>query len=97
MRDLAQQPWQIDRLAVATPLVPIDRELSQEPGGAARDVNPLSAGYRRKVQLWQKLPLPVANLSPRDAAHPARNQQLLIRSGGSDMNAFLFLAQGPGA
>lgn len=34
---------------------------------------------------------------PRNAAFPARNQQLLIRSGGSDMNALLFAAQGPGA
>ncbi len=33
---------------------------------------------------------------PRDARYPARNQQLLIRSGGSDMNALLFQAQGPG-
>lgn len=33
---------------------------------------------------------------PRDALHPARNQQLLIRSGGSDMNALLLRAQGPG-
>ena len=33
---------------------------------------------------------------PRDARYPAKNQQLLIRSGGSDMNALLFQAQGPG-
>src|SRR5688572_5580693 len=33
---------------------------------------------------------------PRDAAHPARNQQLLIDSNGSAMNALLFMAQGPG-
>ena len=33
---------------------------------------------------------------PRDAAHPARNQQLLIESHGSRMNALLFLASGAG-
>lgn len=33
---------------------------------------------------------------PRDAAHPARNQQLLIPSHGSGMNALLFLAAGKG-
>ena len=31
---------------------------------------------------------------PRDSRLPARNQQLIIRSGGSDMNALLFAAQG---
>ena len=33
---------------------------------------------------------------PRDVRFPARNQQLIIRSGGSDMNALLFKAQGEG-
>ena len=33
---------------------------------------------------------------PRDARFPARNQQLVIRSNGSDMNALLFTAQGEG-
>ena len=33
---------------------------------------------------------------PRDAAHPARNQQLLIDSQGSKMNALFFLAAGAG-
>ena len=33
---------------------------------------------------------------PRDVRFPARNQQLVIRSGGSDMNALLFAAQGEG-
>jgi pimeloyl-ACP methyl ester carboxylesterase len=33
---------------------------------------------------------------PRDAAHPARNQQLLIDSHGSKMNALFFLAAGAG-
>ncbi|CAN5117149.1 FemAB family PEP-CTERM system-associated protein [soil metagenome] len=31
-------------------------------GQAGRDVNPLSPQYSRKVELWKKLPLPVANL-----------------------------------
>ena len=29
--------------------------------GKARDINPLDPQYSRKVQLWQKLPLPIAN------------------------------------
>jgi pimeloyl-ACP methyl ester carboxylesterase len=33
---------------------------------------------------------------PRDAAHPARNQQLLIDSHGAGLNALLFVAQGAG-
>jgi pimeloyl-ACP methyl ester carboxylesterase len=33
---------------------------------------------------------------PRDAAHPARNRQLLIESHGSQMNALFFLAAGAG-
>jgi FemAB-related protein (PEP-CTERM system-associated) len=30
--------------------------------GKAREINPLNPQYSRKVQLWQKLPLPIANL-----------------------------------
>jgi FemAB-related protein (PEP-CTERM system-associated) len=30
--------------------------------GKAREINPLDPQYSRKVQLWQKLPLPIANL-----------------------------------
>src|SRR4029079_14228842 len=33
---------------------------------------------------------------PRDAAHPARNRQLLIDSHGSKVNALFFLAAGAG-
>src|SRR4051812_30789322 len=33
---------------------------------------------------------------PRDAAHPARNRQLVIESHGSQMNALFFLAAGAG-
>ena len=29
--------------------------------GKARDINPLDPQYSRKVQLWQKLPLAIAN------------------------------------
>jgi FemAB-related protein (PEP-CTERM system-associated) len=32
------------------------------PGEEARDVDPTSAAYARKIALWKKLPLPVANL-----------------------------------
>jgi FemAB-related protein (PEP-CTERM system-associated) len=31
-------------------------------GAAPREINPLSPKYRLQVQLWQKLPLPIANL-----------------------------------
>lgn len=31
------------------------------PGSDARDVDPTSAAYARKIELWKKLPLPVAN------------------------------------
>lgn len=31
-------------------------------GAAPRDINPMSAKYRMQVSIWQKLPLPVANL-----------------------------------
>ena len=31
------------------------------PGEAARDVDPTSAAYARKIALWKRLPLPVAN------------------------------------
>lgn len=31
-------------------------------GSAPRDINPLSPKYRMQIALWQKLPLPVANL-----------------------------------
>lgn len=43
------------------------------------------------------MPASVTLDPPRNATHPAANQQLLIRSDGSDMNALLFKAQGPGA
>lgn len=33
-----------------------------QPGREARDINPLSPQYRRKVELWKKLPLPLANI-----------------------------------
>jgi FemAB-related protein (PEP-CTERM system-associated) len=32
------------------------------PGQAARNIDPTDAGYSRKIELWKKLPLPVANL-----------------------------------
>lgn len=31
-------------------------------GGEVRDINPLSPKYRMRIVLWQKLPLPIANL-----------------------------------
>jgi FemAB-related protein (PEP-CTERM system-associated) len=32
------------------------------PGKKARNINPADAAYSRKIELWKKLPLPVANL-----------------------------------
>ena len=31
------------------------------PGHEARDVDPTSEAYSRKIELWKKLPLPIAN------------------------------------
>lgn len=31
------------------------------PGAEARDIDPTSEGYSRKIELWKKLPLPIAN------------------------------------
>lgn len=41
---------------------PLNYALRTAPGKATRDVNPLSPQYRRKVELWKKLPLSIANL-----------------------------------
>lgn len=41
---------------------PLGYHLRTAPGMVARDVNPLSPQYRRKVEYWKKLPEPVANL-----------------------------------
>jgi hypothetical protein len=35
---------------------------SWSASGERRDINPISAQYQRRVDLWKKLPLPVANL-----------------------------------
>jgi FemAB-related protein (PEP-CTERM system-associated) len=42
--------------------VPLSYALRSADGQPPRDVNPLSPQYRRKVEMWKKLPLPVANL-----------------------------------
>lgn len=31
------------------------------PGAKARNIDPTDAGYSRKIALWKKLPLPLAN------------------------------------
>lgn len=41
---------------------PLSYHVRTAAGVAARDVNPLSPQYRRKVELWKKLPLALANL-----------------------------------
>jgi FemAB-related protein (PEP-CTERM system-associated) len=41
---------------------PLGYYLRTAPGKETRDVNPLSPQYRRKVELWKKLPEPIANL-----------------------------------
>jgi FemAB-related protein (PEP-CTERM system-associated) len=42
--------------------VPLSYAVRTADGQAPRDVNPLSPQYVRKVEMWKKLPLPVANL-----------------------------------
>lgn len=42
--------------------VPLTYAVRAAPGTEARNVNPLSPKYQRKVELWKKLPLRVANL-----------------------------------
>ena len=41
---------------------PLGYHLRTAPGHETRDVNPLSPQYRRKVELWKKLPESLANL-----------------------------------
>jgi FemAB-related protein (PEP-CTERM system-associated) len=41
---------------------PLGYALRTAPGKETRDVNPLSPQYRRKVELWKKLPESIANL-----------------------------------
>ncbi|MDI1295953.1 MAG: FemAB family PEP-CTERM system-associated protein [bacterium] len=41
---------------------PLGYYLRTAPGKETRDVNPLSPQYRRKVELWKKLPESIANL-----------------------------------
>lgn len=40
---------------------PLTYALRAEAGEEPRDINPLSPRYRRKVELWKKLPLPLAS------------------------------------
>jgi FemAB-related protein (PEP-CTERM system-associated) len=40
---------------------PLTYAVRAAPGHEARDINPLSPRYRRKVELWKKLPLRLAN------------------------------------
>lgn len=42
--------------------VPLTYAVRAAPGHEIRDINPLSPQYQRKVALWKKLPLPLANL-----------------------------------
>jgi len=42
--------------------VPLTYAVRSAPGHEARDINPLSPQYQRKVDLWKRLPLPLANL-----------------------------------
>lgn len=41
---------------------PLSYAVRSAEGQEARDINPLSPQYQRKVELWKKLPLPLANL-----------------------------------
>lgn len=42
--------------------VPLTYAMRSAPGHEPRDINPLSPQYRRKIALWKRLPLPLANL-----------------------------------
>ena len=42
--------------------VPLTYAMRHAPGHEPRDINPLSLQYRRKIELWKRLPLPLANL-----------------------------------
>lgn len=42
--------------------VPLTYAVRSAPGHEPRDINPLSPHYRRKVDLWKRVPLPLANL-----------------------------------
>ncbi|OYW87457.1 MAG: FemAB [Sphingobium sp. 32-64-5] len=41
---------------------PLTYAMRAAPGEEPRDINPLSPQYQRKVDLWKKLPLPIASL-----------------------------------
>jgi FemAB-related protein (PEP-CTERM system-associated) len=41
---------------------PLTYAIRSEPGKEPRDINPMSPQYQRKIEMWKKLPLPVANL-----------------------------------
>jgi FemAB-related protein (PEP-CTERM system-associated) len=40
---------------------PLRYSIWTAPGAKPRDIDPTGAGYARKVELWKKLPLPIAN------------------------------------
>ncbi len=42
-------------------LVPLTYGAWTAPGSNPRDIDPTNAGYSRKIDLWKKLPLPLAN------------------------------------
>jgi acetyl esterase/lipase len=60
--------------------------------GAPADAVPVAASTSEVAAI----PDAVIADPPRDAAHPARNQQLLVPSHGEEMNALLLLAAGEG-
>lgn len=53
-------PWNYKKNWGFTP-EPITYARWSAPGAAPRDVDPTSEAYSRKIDLWKKLPLPVAN------------------------------------
>lgn len=42
--------------------VPLTYAVRHTPGHEPRNINPLSPQYQRKIELWKRLPLPLANL-----------------------------------
>jgi hypothetical protein len=41
---------------------PLSYGVYTAPGSAPRDADPTSATHSRRIEMWKKLPLPVANL-----------------------------------
>jgi FemAB-related protein (PEP-CTERM system-associated) len=54
-------PWSFKKNWGFAP-VPLTYGAWTAPGAKARNIDPTDAGYSRKIAVWKKLPLPIANL-----------------------------------